>query len=192
VLGRQGLSGVKRRVLGGVTEQVLHHSEVPVVVVPEATESFTADRLLVPTDGSENADLALPHAAELAGIDGGIVDLLNVVDLDQAGGPFDAGGIEPEFVDRLEERGQAAVEEVADDLASLAPDAEVRPAVERTETGGGVAATIAAAVEENGVDLVAMGSHGRGNLRRTLLGSVASKVLRTVDVPVLVAVRDRR
>jgi nucleotide-binding universal stress UspA family protein len=191
VLGRQGLSGVKRRVLGGVTEQVLHHSEVPVLVVPEATDSFAADRLLVPTDGSENAGLALPHAAELAGIDGGIVDLLNVIDIDAAGGAFDAGGLEPEFVERLEERGQAAVDDAADELASLAPDAEIRTTVQRTDAGSGVATTIAAAVEENGDDLVVMGSHGRGNLRRTLLGSVASKVLRTVDVPVLVAVRDR-
>jgi nucleotide-binding universal stress UspA family protein len=191
VLGRQGLSGIRRRVLGGVTEQVLHHSEIPVLVVPDAAASFAVDRLLVPTDGSENAELALPHAAELAGIDDGVVDLLNVIDLDAAGGAFNAGGLEPEFLERLEERGQSAVADAADELASLVPDAEVRTAVERTEAGGSVAATIAAAVEENGDDLVVMGSHGRGNLRRTLLGSVASKVLRTVDVPVLVAVRDR-
>ncbi|MFC6737420.1 universal stress protein, partial [Halolamina salina] len=44
VVGRQGISGVKRRLLGGVTEQVLHHSETPVLVVPVAAESFAFDR----------------------------------------------------------------------------------------------------------------------------------------------------
>lgn len=190
VVGRQGLTGVKRRLLGGVTEQVLHHSEVPVLVVPDEAEPFAVDRLLVPTDGSENAERALPHAAELARIDDGTVDLLNVVDLSEAGGAFDAGGLQPEFVERLEERGREAVEDAAEELGSA--DAEVRTAVERAEPTDSVAASIGTYVDDHGVDTVVMGSHGRSNLNRVLLGSVASKVLRSVDVPVLVAVRDGR
>jgi nucleotide-binding universal stress UspA family protein len=191
VVGRQGLSGVKRRLLGGVTEQVLHHSETPVLVVPDAAQSFAADRLLLPTDGSENAELALPHAAELAWIDEGTVDVLNVVDLTDAGGAFDAGGLRPKFVERLKERGEEAVQQVADALRAEYAEVNVRTAVAQTATAG-AAAEIETYVEENAVDAVVMGSHGRGNLKRTLLGSVASKVLRSVDVPVLVAVRDER
>ncbi|MFW5934948.1 MAG: universal stress protein [Halolamina sp.] len=190
VLGRQGISGVTRRVLGGVTEQVLHRSDVPVFVVPDAAEGFAADRLLVPTDGSENAALALPHAAALAEIDGGSVELLNVIDLAAAGGAFNAGGLEPEFVERLEARGREAVEDAADELRDHDPDTEIRTVVERAAPASGVAARIRSYVEEAGIDAVVMGSHGRSNLRRTLLGSVASNVLRRVDVPVLVAVRD--
>ncbi|NHX35055.1 MULTISPECIES: universal stress protein [Halolamina] len=192
VLGRQGLSGVKRRLLGGTTEQVLHRSEVPVFVVPDEAGPFAADRLLVPTDGSENAGLALPHAAELARIDGGSVDLLNVIDLAAAGGAFDAGGLDAEFVERLENRGQAAVEDAADEIRGHNPDVEIRTAVERAKPSSSVAASIRAYVEDEGVDAVVMSSHGRSDLRRTLLGSVASSVLRRVDVPVLVAVRGER
>jgi nucleotide-binding universal stress UspA family protein len=191
VVGRQGLTGVKRRLLGGVTEQVLHHSETPVLVVPDATESFAADRLLLPTDGSENAELALPHAAELARLDDGTVDVLNVVDLTEAGGSFDAGGLRPEFVERLEERGEEAVQQVADGLRAEYAGADIRTAVEQTATAG-AAAEIESYVEEHAVDAVVMGSHGRGDLKRALLGSVASTVLRSVDVPVLVAVRGGR
>jgi nucleotide-binding universal stress UspA family protein len=190
VLGRQGISGVKRRLLGGTTEQVLYRSEQPVFVVPDATESFAADRLLVPTDGSENAARALPHAAELSRIDGGHVDLLNVIDLAEAGGAFNAGGLSSEFVERLESRGREAVEDAAEELRGHNPDAEVRTAVKRADAAGSVADCIRAYVEDEGADAVVMGSHGRSNLRRTLLGSVASNVLRGVDVPVLVAVRD--
>ncbi|WP_239685641.1 universal stress protein [Halolamina pelagica] len=146
--------------------------------------------MLVPTDGSENAARALPHAAELSRIDGGHVDLLNVIDLAEAGGAFNAGGLSSEFVERLESRGREAVEDAAEELRGHNPDAEVRTAVERADAAGSVADRIRTYVEDEGVDAVVMGSHGRSNLRRTLLGSVASNVLRGVDVPVLVAVRD--
>lgn len=192
VVGRQGATGVKRRLLGGVTEQVLQHSPAPVLVVPDAADAFAVDRLLLPTDGSENAELAVPHAAALARIEGGAVDVLNVIDIHDAGGAFDAGGLEPEFVERLEARGEEAVERAAEAIGEQYAGAAVRTAVERTTATGGVAAEIEAYVEENAVDAVVMGSHGRGNLERALLGSVASKVLRSVDVPVLVAVRDGR
>jgi nucleotide-binding universal stress UspA family protein len=51
------------------------------------------------------------------------------------------------------------------------------------------APTFRAYVQEHGLDLIVMGSHGRSNLRRQLIGSVASTVLRTVGVPVLVVTR---
>jgi nucleotide-binding universal stress UspA family protein len=38
---------------------------------------------------------------------------------------------------------------------------------------------------ELGVDLIAMTTSGRGGLERTLFGSVADKVLRTADCPIL-------
>ena len=189
VLGRQGLSGVKRRLLGGTTEQLLHRSDVPVVVVPDAAGPFAVDRLLVPTDGSENSALALPHAAALARIDGGSVDLLNVIDPAEAGGAFDAGGLDAAFLERLESRGREAVDDAAERLRRQNPDAALRTVVERAGATGGVADSIRAYVDEEAIDAVVMGSHGRSNLRRTLLGSVAASVLRRVDVPVLVAVR---
>ncbi|MEF8824887.1 MAG: universal stress protein [Halapricum sp.] len=65
----------------------------------------------------------------------------------------------------------------------------MKTAVERTTSFEGAAAGVREYVEENGVDLVIMESHGRSNLKRQLLGSVASTVLPTVDVPVLVVKR---
>ena len=51
---------------------------------------------------------------------------------------------------------------------------------------GKVAEGIAAAVKKNKVDLVVMGSHGEGALSNLVLGSVATKVIATVKVPVLI------
>ena len=192
VVGRQGLTGLGRRLLGGVTEQVLHRSDVPVLVVPgEDDAEMEADytRVLITTDGSENADVAIPHGIAIARRYDSDVHVLNVVDLQAAGGVFNAGGLEKEFIERLDARGQDAVDSVATKIEDSAPDLTVETAVERTSSFEGAAAGVREYVEENDVDLVVMGSHGRSNLQRQLIGSVASTVLRTVDVPVLVVKR---
>ena len=193
VVGRQGLTGLGRRLLGGVTEQILHRSDVPVLVVPgedsDGERERGYSRVLVTTDGSENADVAIPHGTAIAQRYDSDVHVLNVVDLQAAGGAFNAGGLEKEFLERLDARGQDAVDSVANTIEESASDLTVETAVERTASFDGAAAGVREYVEENEIDLVIMGSHGRSNLKRQLLGSVASTVLRTVDVPVLVVKR---
>jgi nucleotide-binding universal stress UspA family protein len=193
VVGRQGMTGVRKRLLGGVTEQVLRRSDVPVFVAPgenPPAEGKTGySRILLPTDGSENAEEATPHAAAIARNYGSEVHVLNVVDLQAAGGVFNAGGLETEFTERLEARGREAVDEVLTEMERAAGNVTVKAAVERTSSYAGATGGIREYVAENEIDLVVMGSHGRSNLERQLIGSVASTVLRTVDVPVLVVKR---
>lgn len=187
VLGRQGASGLGERLLGSVTERVLSRGDVPTFVVPGSAEpSADYDRLLVPTDGSENAEAALPHAGAFTGRYGAGVDVLNVVDLQEAGGAFDAGGLRESFVERLESEGEAAAERAGTAIQEDAPDAEVTTHVKRTRTES-AAERIRDHVEDRGIDLVVMGSRGRSTVAQKLLGSVAAGVLQTVDVPVLVA-----
>lgn len=193
VIGQQGMTGLGKRLLGGVTEGVLHRSDVPVLVVSafdrEVADSIDYSRLLVPTDGSENALSAAPHGAAVARRYGSSVDVLNVVDLQSAGGAFSAGGLERSFVERLEDRGTDAVDELAAEIGETDPELDVETDVVRTKSSDGVAAGIRDYVAERDTDMVVMGSHGRSNLRRQLLGSVAANVIRTVDVPVLVVTR---
>ena len=193
VVGRQGLTGVTRRLVGGVTEGILHRSPVPVLVVPEGdpvTEASAGySQILLPTDGSETAEDAVPHGEAVGRNYGSTVHVLNVVDLQAAGGVFNAGGLDSEFVERLEASGREAVGRVADEIRDVTAEIEVRTTVERSTSFDGVAAGIRGYVENNGIDLIVMSSHGRSNLERQMLGSVASTVLRTVDVPVLVVKR---
>lgn len=102
---------------------------------------------------------------------------------------FNAGALETEFLERLDARGREAVDSVASKIAESAPALPVETAVERTASFEGSAAGVREYVADTDVDLVVLGSHGRSNLKRQLLGSVASNVLRTVDVPVLVVKR---
>jgi nucleotide-binding universal stress UspA family protein len=193
VIGRQGMTGLGKRLLGGVTEQVLHRSDIPVFVVPgEDGVSGTKERysrVLIPTDGSENAEAATPHGVIIAQHFDSTIHVLNIVDLQAAGGAFNAGGLEKEFIERLEARGQEAVDRVRDEITETGPDVEVETSVNRTTSFEGAAAGVREYVWDSEIDLVVMSSHGRSNLKRQLLGSVASTVLRTVDVPVLVVKR---
>lgn len=193
VVGRQGMTGLGKRLLGGVTERILHLSDVPVFVsplterYPEGTGSY--DRLLLPTDGSENAEAAVPHSVAIAKNNDSVVHVLHVVDLQAAAGVFDAGGIEPAFLERLETEGQEAVDSVARDVRETDSELVVRTAVTKVSASENAAIGIREYARQHEIELIVMGSHGRSNLRRQLIGSVASTVLRTVDVPVLVVKR---
>jgi nucleotide-binding universal stress UspA family protein len=188
-VGRQGATGLGDRLLGGVTERVLRRSEVPVLVVPdsdaEVGEPPGYSRVLVPTDGSDSAGAAVPHGASIARAFGAAVHVVNVVDLQAEGGVFNAGGLEPAFVDRLEQQGRDAVDATASRVREAAPDVAVATAVERAAPRGGVAAGIRDYAATAGIDLVVMGASGRSTLDRQLLGSVVSTVLRTADIPVI-------
>jgi len=136
VVGRQGLTGLSRRLLGGVTEQLLHRSDVPVFVVPgeERDDESEYARVLLTTDGSENAEVAIPHGTAVAQQYGSDLHVLNVVDLQAAGGAFDAGGLEKELLERLDARGRDAVDSAASEIEESAPELTVETAIERTSS----------------------------------------------------------
>jgi nucleotide-binding universal stress UspA family protein len=184
VVGRRGRSGVRARLLGTVTERVLRRSPVPVLTVPEgdvASDTGTAyGNVLVTTDGSDLAAEAGPYGADLARRFGAALHVLNVVDIQAEAGVFDAGGVGKEYIERLETRGHQAVDELV--AAVDASELDVREAVIR----GAAYDAIGEYVEENGVDVVVMSSEGQSNLAGQQLGTVAGRVLRTVDEPVLI------
>ena len=188
VVGRRGRSGIRARLLGTVTERVLRRSPAPVLTVPEgAVEDDTGTaygNVLVTTDGSELAAEAGPYGADLARRFDAALHVLNVVDVQAEAGVFDAGGVDSEYIERVETRGHQAVDEL---VATVdASDLAVRDDVIR-----GVAHdAIGEYVEENDVDLVVMASEGQSNLAGQQLGTVAGRVLRTVDRPVLVVTED--
>lgn len=184
-MGRHGPHGVRERALGSVTDRVLRRAERPVLTVrgetvPDPAE-IAVDAVLLPTDGSEAAEAAAADAAELAARFDAPVHVVSAIDLQREGGLFDAGGLPPEFVDRVEERHREAVDRLADRLRDHV-DTPVETAVER----GTPHAVLAEYVDDHGIDLVVMGREGYGAVEEGLLGSVTTRVLRTVAEPVVV------
>ena len=136
------------------------------------------DRILVPTDGSTEGELAVCHALDLAAVHGASVRAIYVVDTARyAGMPMETTweGVG----DLLYDDAEAALETVE----ALAADRDVD--VETAAVEGSPSREIITHAEEAGCDLVVMGTHGRGGIDRLLLGSVAEKVVRGSSVPVL-------
>ncbi|WP_436927236.1 universal stress protein [Halosimplex amylolyticum] len=139
------------------------------------------ESILVPTDGSDTAEFAADHAVALAVAFDATVHVLGVVDVEGEAGPFSAGGVDDEFVDRLEADAETAVASVVDAMGA-------QP-VETAVVEGDPAETIVEYAVEEGIDLVTMGTHGRTGLDRVVTGSTSAHVVRESPVPV-VTVRD--
>jgi len=182
-LPTQGRSGLERFLLGSTADRILRHAGVPVLTLrPDETIEYPYRDVLVPTDGSDCANEALRVGVEVAAADGAALHLLSVVE--------DAGlGLDVRTdtgVASMEGNAEGIVEEAA----AFAADAGVEPASAAVESGGAVHRVVGSYVEDHGIDLVVVGTHGRTGLDRYLLGSVAEKLVRTSPVPVLTVRED--
>jgi nucleotide-binding universal stress UspA family protein len=175
VLSTHGRTGLVRWVMGSVAEKVIRASSGPVLVVrsflrdpagrsvPSGPEEIRFKKMLVCVDGSDLSLEVVPPAAELAGIFGSQVYLLNVLEDHLAYGPP-----VPQLNRAYERFREAGVK------------------VEPTLKKGDPASEILDACSELGADLIAMTTHGRGGIKRWALGSVVERVLRSAAVPLLV------
>ena len=184
----RGLAG--RVLLGSVADRVVRHAAAPTLLVragERPTGGAEVARLVVPLDGSKLAEQALPVAAELARELGVPVRLVRALDVDLVRAAVQAGPavaaahaasqarLETEILAELEARAASLREQ------GVAATAEVLH-------GAAVPALLAALVPD---DLLVLTTHGRGNVGRWLLGSVAEPLVRQAVAPVLL-VRARR
>lgn len=136
------------------------------------------DRILVPTDGSAEGERAVEHALELATVHDASVHALYVINTaSYAGMPMETSW---EGVDDLLRADAKAAVNAVEELAG-GRDVDVSTAV----VDGSPSREIIRYAEEEACDLIVMGTHGRGGIDRLLLGSVAEKVVRGSEVPVL-------
>jgi nucleotide-binding universal stress UspA family protein len=134
------------------------------------------DRILVPTDGSSGADRAVEHAIDLAKTYGAQLHVLYVVNEASLSAEVNS----QQVIENFEEQGG----EVTYEVAERAADAGVED-VREVVVHGVPHEAILEYAEDEGMDLIVMGTHGHTGLDRYLLGSVTEKVVRTSDVPVL-------
>ncbi len=192
VLSTHGRAGLERLWLPSVAEALLHKLTIPLLFVrpdPDAAEADVVPpappfrTVLVTLDGSGDAEAVLDDALAFADADDARFILLRVVPppplLASAYLPHAALTQREESESRLAEAHtyMAAVEQR---LGERASDIETRVVLH-----GRPATLIQRVADDEGVDLIAMGTHGHTALRDALMGSVTRDVVHSSTVPVL-------
>ncbi|MDQ2052666.1 universal stress protein [Natronolimnohabitans sp. A-GB9] len=182
VIGTSGRGGVARAIVGSVADKVVRTAPVPVVTItPEAadTTAATFDSVLCPTDGSEPATTAIQRGFTLGDRLEATVHLLSVVDGDLANSLVTVSDTDIDPSSALYERAESHL----DALATRGRDRGLD--VVMATRDGKPAEAIVDYVETEDIDLIVMGTAGRGGFERALVGSVTDAVVRTAPVPVL-------
>lgn len=188
VMTSHGYSGLKRFILGSVTDELVRHADCDVVVVPAGSRAKPAiGRIAVPLDGSALAEAGLARAVQVAQALGAGLHLLQIpqVPIQPVGHAAPGAGLDwvPELVAEATREAQAYLEAKAADLRAQG----VTVTAQQEPLGiDGVAGGILDAARQQQSDLLLLTSHGRGGLRRLVLGSVTDAILRKADLPVWV------
>jgi nucleotide-binding universal stress UspA family protein len=138
--------------------------------------------ILVATDFGEAADSALGYGRELASRFGATLHVLNVVEnfyVTTFGAETYASFV-PDMQRELENAARKRLEEVLIDSDRSGPATKAA-----VMTSGSAAYAIVEYAREYGIDLIIMGTHGRGVLAHLMMGSVAERVVRIAPCPVL-------
>jgi len=133
-----------------------------------------AKKILFPTDFSHTGDAALRFATSLAHDTGATLLIVHVEEppLAYGGGEMYYGMPDPN------------IDELKRMLAEISPPDPEVPCERRMVSGDPAGAIVRVAEEEN-VDMIVLGTHGRTGLTRLLMGSVAEAVVRRAECPVV-------
>ncbi|WP_447007395.1 universal stress protein [Saccharothrix isguenensis] len=181
-MGSSGRSGLSRALLGSTTADLVHAHSGPIVVV--RGDGAEDGRVVVGVDGSDTSDRAVAFAFEYASRRGG--DLLAV----HAWADLPLETLAPL---REQDANRQEVQEQAEALIdrSLAPHRERFPEVRVTREVAFDGPAHALLENARTAALLVVGSHGRGAVRRALLGSVSHAVLYHAPCSVAVVHRDQ-
>jgi nucleotide-binding universal stress UspA family protein len=195
-MSTHGRSGLARWAMGSVAERIVRSSDVPVFLArsfkpgprapfwePAPDEDQPVRKILVPTDGSEAAASAVGPAEKLAQLFGAEVVVLHVVAPPLTAGPLlsgmDGSWLPPALFVLPPSEADEATRGMAERFAHAGLN------VSRFTVMGDPAAEILDHPSILGVDLIAMATHGRSGASRWVVGSVAERVLRHTQVPLL-------
>lgn len=133
-------------------------------------------KILLATDGSEDAALATKAAIDLSNQSGAELHVVHVGRSSFRLSPKEYHTAAREKMGELAK----AVEEAGGDIT------ETHLRIDDSQTPGNEAEHITGVAEELGADLIVVGSRGLGGLRRALMGSVSESIVRHAHCPVLV------
>ena len=197
VMTSHGRGGIARAWLGSTADALVRHSPVPVLVLKPETDVEvdlrvrpTPASILVPLDGSPLAEAALEPALAIARTAKASITMLMVVEVALGVYPELASyALTYEHVVLLEhrERAERYLARIADRVRAEGIEVETV-----LLDDGAVAKAIVEHARDRAGGMIVMATHGRGGFRRLLMGSVADKVVRGSELPVMIVRPDSR
>lgn len=179
VVGRRGLGSVASALLGSVSNRLTTQAKCPVVVVGEDEFPATGP-IVVGVDGSEFGTNALRYALAEAAVRQTSVRAVAAYDVSHP-----AFAEDPEYVARMRAEVEA---EAAGTISRALDEAEgtdlASVSVDQVAVVGRAAEAILG--QAGDAQLIVVGTHGKGLVRRVLIGSVSRQVLNDADRPVAV------
>ncbi len=186
VISTHARSGISRLSLGSVTDWLIRHTSIPVLVVkpptsylnPQVGEAFK--RVVVPLDGSTLAEQILPRILTLARLEDAELILLHVLPAPSLS--------QKEIADLNPAWWKPDIEVAQDYLIRMARMVRRNGLPVRTEIviNENVANAIADFASHERADLIAIATHGRGGVARMLRGSVADAIMHSGRASMLV------
>lgn len=186
VTGSHGKRAIDEVLLGSVSEKVGRESDVPVLIIryglveDRDVEELVAEaericaHVIHPTDFSDYSNKALSLVCDLknecSAASDSTIAVIHVID----------GDLDDEKKEIMKRDGRAKLKKVKNKLDKAKIKAETKLVV-----GDPVAETLRIAGEE-GATLIVLGSHGKGIVSETIVGSVSQNVIRMANKPVLV------
>ncbi|MDY6912041.1 MAG: universal stress protein, partial [Chloroflexota bacterium] len=189
VMATHGRSGIKRWALGSVADKVLRGTKKPVILIrakadhPDVREEGILKKILMPLDGSTESETVIPYVEQLASKLKAEVILFQTVEQ-----PYHVVTAAETFtkIPFNDEEVKPILANILKYLANMSEAFGGKGIVTRSEVRiGDAGEEIITFADEINADLVAMSTHGRSGVSRWTFGSVADKVLRRGNTPLL-------
>lgn len=181
VIATHGRTGIARWWLGSVADEVIKESACPTLVIGPNVETdlehYEVNRILLPLDGSQNAEQAIPLAAFIADKTGAELAIVRAMSLTAVSYDPGMSVYSADLITAMEDSVKAYLQGVAERLGSRK--------VETTMLMGSAGESILDYLKEKPANLVVSTTHGRTGIKRAALGSTTGRLLHG-PAPVLI------
>jgi nucleotide-binding universal stress UspA family protein len=186
VISTHGRSGISRLSLGSVTDSLIRHTTIPVLVVKPPTSYLNPQvgnafkRIVVPLDGSTLAEQILPRVRMLAKLEEAKITLLTVL--------VPQSYSQNEIADPAQAWWDKEISLAEEYLSRIAGRLRRNGLTVTTDIviGENVASAIGDFASREKADMIAIATHGRGGLARLIHGSVADAIMHSAKISMLV------
>jgi len=175
--------------LGNIAAKVLRATDKPVLLIRASADNAALQqrrlvrKILVPLDGSELGEVAIPYAEALAQVLGAEIVLFQAFTPPTLEGAYRYSSIPATTLKEAEEHIRESTMAYLDSLGKAFRKKGLT--ISSVVRSGSAADQILEYAEANQIDLIAMSTHGRSGIGRWVLGSVTDKVLHAGDTAVL-------